>query len=144
MHKPLQSLLFLASVFGLLFFISIIFPTKGITLAEKINFRFPSPLEIFSEKEKPKNIQHIINSTEKTDSAGIAELPKDSSKHLSGIEFANKNALKYFFESLKKIKSENKSIRILHYGDSQIEGDRLTDYLRLKYQGLYGGSGSSF
>mgnify|MGYP003340913606 CR=1 FL=1 len=36
MHKPLQSLLFLASVFGLLFFISIIFPTKGITLAEKI------------------------------------------------------------------------------------------------------------
>ncbi|MCK7590580.1 GDSL-type esterase/lipase family protein [Subsaxibacter sp. CAU 1640] len=34
--------------------------------------------------------------------------------------------------------------RIIHYGDSQLEGDRISAYLRNRLQGLYGGSGPGF
>ena len=39
---------------------------------------------------------------------------------------------------------ESGSCRILHYGDSQLEGDRITGYLRNRLQGVYGGSGPGF
>ena len=33
-------------------------------------------------------------------------------------------------------------VRVLHYGDSQLEGDRVTSYLRNKFQLRWGGSGT--
>ena len=67
---------------------------------------------------------------------------EDSARTLiTSIQMRNKNALKNFFDALHELKHNRKSIRILHYGDSQIEGDRITDYLRLKLQGQFGGSG---
>lgn len=70
---------------------------------------------------------------------------KDSSSHLNiTIQYKNssRSALNQFFESLNNIHKESKSIRILHYGDSQIEGDRFSAFLRLKLQHLFGGEGS--
>ncbi|MCU4176273.1 hypothetical protein [Carboxylicivirga sp. N1Y90] len=53
-----------------------------------------------------------------------------------------------FHTQLKKLKKalaesvqNNEVIRILHFGDSQIEGDRITAYLREAFQEKYGGSG---
>ena len=49
------------------------------------------------------------------------------------------------FKSLKAaINNEINSrlIRILHYGDSQLEGDRITDYLRQKLQENFAGGGT--
>ncbi len=46
-----------------------------------------------------------------------------------------------FFRILQNLKNENKLIRILHYGDSQIEGDRITSYFRNQLQTKFGGSG---
>ncbi|TRX72207.1 hypothetical protein [Carboxylicivirga sp. M1479] len=43
--------------------------------------------------------------------------------------------------ALQQTSTSNKNIRILHYGDSQIEGDRITAYLREAFQKRYGGSG---
>ncbi len=34
--------------------------------------------------------------------------------------------------------------RIVHYGDSQLEGDRISAYVRNRLQGMYGGSGPGF
>lgn len=39
---------------------------------------------------------------------------------------------------------ESSSCRIIHYGDSQLEGDRISAYLRNRLQGIYGGSGPGF
>lgn len=36
------------------------------------------------------------------------------------------------------------SCRIVHYGDSQLEGDRISGYLRNRLQGIYGGTGPGF
>jgi lysophospholipase L1-like esterase len=38
----------------------------------------------------------------------------------------------------------DETCRIIHYGDSQLEGDRVSAYLRNRLQGMYGGSGPGF
>lgn len=46
-----------------------------------------------------------------------------------------------FFQSLQGAYAAKEPIRILHYGDSQIEGDRITAYVRNKLQTQFHGSG---
>jgi lysophospholipase L1-like esterase len=51
-----------------------------------------------------------------------------------------KEALIRIFEKLEQA-SKGKKVRILHYGDSQIEGDRMTSYIRNRMQLQFGGFG---
>lgn len=53
---------------------------------------------------------------------------------------AGKAALIRIFEKLEGA-SKGKKVRILHYGDSQIEGDRMTSYIRQRMQLQFGGFG---
>src|SRR6056297_2130467 len=46
-----------------------------------------------------------------------------------------------FFRSLEELPGQDQLIRILHYGDSQIEGDRISSYLRNQLQKQFGGAG---
>lgn len=46
-----------------------------------------------------------------------------------------------FFYSLNKIQQRKELIRVLHYGDSQIEADRITSYFRNQMQKQFGGGG---
>lgn len=53
----------------------------------------------------------------------------------------NDNSILYpFFKKLENAKT--KKVRIMHYGDSQIEADRITSRLREKLQKTFGGSGA--
>jgi len=54
----------------------------------------------------------------------------------------NIDQLKYFLASLKN--SRNKKIRIAHFGDSQIQGDVISEYIREKLQNKYGGKGAGY
>lgn len=60
------------------------------------------------------------------------------------IEFPSgkENILDPFFRALKTIQDKTEVIRVLHYGDSQIEGDRVTSFLRYKLQDQFGGRGT--
>jgi lysophospholipase L1-like esterase len=49
-----------------------------------------------------------------------------------------------FCQNAKSADSLNRVVRVLHIGDSQIEGDRITGVLRKHFQKLYGGSGPGF
>lgn len=53
----------------------------------------------------------------------------------------NPEALKSLVHALKT-ESKEKVVRILHYGDSQLEGDRVTNYLRYRLQQRFGGTGT--
>ena len=53
----------------------------------------------------------------------------------------NKTVLYSFFGHLKNLKKSGELIRVLHYGDSQIEGDRITSYIRNELQKQFGGLG---
>jgi hypothetical protein len=53
----------------------------------------------------------------------------------------DKTILYPFFRELEESLVNKQGIHILHYGDSQLEGDRITDYLRSRFQAEFGGSG---
>ncbi len=60
---------------------------------------------------------------------------------------SGKKVLDLFFEALYRLETHafpadsNKVIRVAHYGDSQIEGDRISLYLRQNLQQRFGGCG---
>ena len=54
---------------------------------------------------------------------------------------AGKANLQRFFNLLRNGTTKKQQIRILHYGDSQLEGDRMTSYIRNKLQKRFGGFG---
>ncbi len=154
MQKPSHTLFFIFLTFILLGFISLMFPEKGICFSEKLCLHYPTFSSLFFEKKNPKvDITSIINLADEKDkpkqksndtTITNSEVIADSIiKVVTSIQYknANKSALANFFTSLNTINSQEKSIRILHYGDSQIEGDRISDYLRLKLQSQFGGEG---
>jgi lysophospholipase L1-like esterase len=154
MHKPFYTLLFLGLIFMMLGAISMVFPEKGFYVTESYSIHYPTVQSLFgSKKEVKKDISAIIaladaeekvteNNNEAAEITAI-ELKDTAVKLNTSIQYKNatKSAMANFFNSLANINKEEKSIRILHYGDSQIEGDRISDYLRLKLQNLYGGEG---
>ncbi len=54
---------------------------------------------------------------------------------------AGKSNLYQFFEALSGAANRQERISILHYGDSQIEGDRITGFVRERIQNQFGGNG---
>lgn len=54
---------------------------------------------------------------------------------------AGKTNLHRFFEKLTAAATNKTKIRMLHYGDSQIEGDRMTAFIRQRMQEQFGGNG---
>lgn len=134
--------------------ISLVFPEKGICINEKLCIQYPTFASLFFEKEEVKadisNIIALADAEDKvtenlndTNAVNVIEEKDADIKLITSIQYKNdtKSAMANFFNSLANINNEDKSIRILHYGDSQIEGDRISDYLRLKLQGQFGGEG---
>jgi lysophospholipase L1-like esterase len=52
-----------------------------------------------------------------------------------------RNQLHQLFSKMDKVAADKKKLHILHYGDSQIEGDRMTAYIRQRIQNQFGGNG---
>ncbi len=164
MHKPFHTLVFIALTFLVLGVISLVFPEKGIYVTEKLTIRYPTFASLFLEKKVEKtDISNIIALADAEDNAietspdtlttvqkeenspAVNKLVKVDTalKLITSIQYKNesKTAMANFFNALANIANEEKSIRILHYGDSQIEGDRISDYIRLKLQSEFGGEG---
>lgn len=164
--KPIRIALFLTSVFLVLALISLVvksheWKVKGFTV------KIPS-LSSFLEQPKPhqyKDISHIIElSTQLTDSikptvvSDTVKGEKDTPDHINGVPTMDTDSLRNtfvniqypsgsdsllypVFKELGSLVSQEKLIRILHYGDSQIEGDRITSYIRNQLQTRFGGYG---
>jgi len=105
----------------------------------------------FGDNSK-KNTQKIDNSENnanqgqgKTDSLP-QEKEADSIALQIRIQYpdASKQALYSFFQTLQSLESHQSSelFRALHYGDSQLEGDRITSNIRSKFQERFGGCGA--
>jgi len=67
-----------------------------------------------------------------------AQKPKQNPDTLPVVKPAPK-ALESFIAALQE--AETKQVRVIHYGDSQIEEDRITSILRKQLQARYGGGG---
>jgi lysophospholipase L1-like esterase len=149
--KPLKSLLFLIVVFGILTLIAWATPKGGIKLFNDLKIKFPTLSSIFNDSTiKYADISSIIKKTElKSDSLQLNDslLTIDSLNVdslvtvIQQLEFpdSGRTALLPFF---KNVQRNEGLIRVLHYGDSQIEGDRITSFIRNRFQGRFGGSGA--
>jgi len=74
------------------------------------------------------------------------EIKDPSLKLVTPLEYkdGNKSCMNAFFYSLANEINVSRTLHILHYGDSQIESDRITDFLRMKLQAQFGGEGRGF
>ena len=152
--KPFQILLFLLSVFTVLFAIALYFPDSGINLGEDIRIRFISADDIFTpDTLRYADISDIINQNKVPDDTIFIETEitdtlranADSlKKTITAIEYPKgKSKLLFsFFRALKQSKNSGSKVRIMHYGDSQIEGDRMTSLIRRRLQSKFGGYGA--
>ncbi|MDR1759957.1 MAG: hypothetical protein LBR60_05455 [Fibrobacter sp.] len=151
--KPLQILIALVSLFVLLGGISLVFPANGIPLGP-VTLHFASLKEMFPEareeapKEDPEEaIRRMMEETRAKKLTAFA----DSIRFY--LDFFEKGATRFdlpandpgwfdrFFASLEKAKEDSSVVHIIHYGDSQLEEDRISATLRENLQTLFGGSG---
>jgi lysophospholipase L1-like esterase len=166
MIKPFHIFAFGLSVIAALFCISFITPEGswnfgGLKIHIPSYINHPVPVT-----KKYKDISQIIkfgrtlDSTVTSKSNGLS-IPNNQTKGLAKdstyvalntdsikgllrpLEYpkGNDTLLYPFFEELQQLPSDKKLIHILHYGDSQIEGDRITSYLRTQFQRKFGGEG---
>lgn len=150
--KPFRTLLFLFCVFALLVLLSWVMPAGGVQIGS-LKLEFPTLKDwLFPEKVTYADITHIIadSTLAKTDSSedALSEIPDSLfaatiSEILHPLQGNDSpcTALWQFYENLL---NNQGLIRVVHYGDSQIEGDRMTGYLRQKFQERFGGSGIGY
>ena len=150
--NPLKILLFLVAVFVLLAGTMLVTPSEGVKMGE-FNFHMPTFDEMFlPEKVEYADVSAIIEQQFDIDS--LAELALEDDNAAGEIDTASYHALVKsihkieiteegrenlagFFQKLKS----GQLTRIMHYGDSQLEGDRITAPFRNKLQSKYGGTG---
>ena len=139
--KPIKILLLIVLVNLVLLAVWLIFPDKGIPITKELSVKFPSPKEYFEpdvlKNEKPvteKITKALKNNTFSEDSVqhfiplsdeDIIVSANEKLMHPSDFE----NALEAFYGKLETIK-DGQLLRVLHFGDSQIEGDRISGVLR--------------
>lgn len=160
--KPFNILIFMLSVFFGMLILSLLIPENGLKIGSWTVY-FPSFEDTFmSNEDKYVDISEIISKNQVPDTLSEPKekdvqkaFLKDSSivyyqalnikpgQVKQKIEYGDskKKALYPFFKQLFSLAKSGKLIRVLHYGDSQIEADRITSYLRYKLQSQFGGYG---
>ncbi len=131
-------ILILAVVYTLVLFVPFTWNPSNWQLRsdEQITIADLDTLDLDSSMIKPDTIvaEVIIEDT-------IAEIDTVTTYlHLS-CSTAFSKQLDKLQQTLLSSTTEGRNIRILHIGDSQIEGDRITAYLRESFQQRFGGSG---
>lgn len=101
-----------------------------------INFASNSHLEYLLLLNEVENF--IESEYDKFENTNVVKSPTFNNSPLEG----NIEQLKFFFEALDS--SKNSQVRVAHYGDSSLEGDLITGYLRNKFQQIFGGRGVGF
>lgn len=90
--------------------------------------------------DSKKITKHVNNSNGNFGAPKRGMLSGESSTEIFLNDHARANLYR-FFDKMDKVASEKSKIHILHYGDSQIEGDRMTAYIRQRLQNQFGGNG---
>ena len=148
--KASKTLLFILSVFLLLGVSWFLFPAEGIAVG-KTTLRFPSYAEDKLGPEKVIDVDSVLDNVSKSFEMNMSETLLDSLEFYRDYLTINPNRIHlpnndytYFdslFYLLEHARENQKIYRVLHYGDSQIEMDRITSVLRQRLQEMFGGSG---
>lgn len=126
-----------------------VFPEEGIPLGST-TLRFKTWQQVWDTTSK-RGIEDVDLYLESLDSAATDSIVVDSLEHLrivrkqgiTSLQFKDESSrpLFSFFEALHRAREEGRPMHVIHYGDSQIESDRITSFLRQKWQSEFGGGG---
>ncbi|MDR2813132.1 MAG: hypothetical protein LBB79_00525 [Prevotellaceae bacterium] len=148
-------------VFSLLFFTCVLFPAEGIRLSSHLTLTFPSVQDVFGVSNDNVRVAFTIDCSESGFSNFVSE-PEQCEKSalpvkctpeqiralpVQPIEYPHgkEDALDNIMSELAALHSGSRElVRILHYGDSQLEADRVTMYLRSRLQQEFGGGGVGY
>ena len=148
--KPSHTLLFILAVFTLLGIGWYAFPAEGIPAGD-LTLRFPSYEEDRMGEPDVIDVDSVLSNVSKSLEMSVSETLLDSMEFFRDYLTVNPNriylpntAYSYFdslFYLLGNAQNDHKVYRVIHYGDSQIEMDRITSVLRQRMQEIFGGSG---
>lgn len=159
-YKPYHVILFLVAVLLILAPIVWFVPKEGWAIGDyKIRFltfeKFSNPAKkvnkdittfiadvdtvLIEEESEPLFVDTLEKTVMGMPTGGKLNL--ESATHIAFSE-AGLNRFHSFLTKLEGAASGKKKLRILHYGDSQIEGDRMTAYIRQRVQEQFGGNGA--
>ncbi|MDR0414075.1 MAG: hypothetical protein LBH84_01490 [Prevotellaceae bacterium] len=149
-------------VFALLLLTSLAFPPEGIRISSRLTLTFPSVKEalgltdysgfetsfsIDCSEEGFSNFAGDPNRFEKSSLPLKCTPEQIRALPVQPIEYPQdrKDALNGIMSKLAALRAGNRElVRILHYGDSQLEADRMTMYLRNQLQREFGGGGVGY
>lgn len=157
MIKPIKIAFFFIGLqlcLGLMIFY---FPDSGIQITEGFTLRFSkvkdflpdkiSELEVLTEIQEEYSLAALSSDTLKASevdssilNAPLVIAEEERIIHPSDFE----NGLFTFYQQLANLKNSKKALRVLHFGDSQIEGDRISGIVRDNLQSIFGGCGVGF
>ena len=147
-RQPWHTFIFVVGVLGSFGLLSVVNPRAEWSISESLVLRLPTwrPWEDFS-LEKEAEAMALEDSAREwaiQDSlAAQGETPRKKPKPGQGfIQFSPEDSMGFskLVVALEKVR-QGGSARIIHFGDSQIEGDRITGDLRDALQRAYGGEG---
>ncbi len=155
MIRPAQILGFLFVVLALMAAITFLFPEKTREIAGiKLKYRTMEDV-LHPKKIKYADISDIVKSdiagdtatAEPLDTTALLDTVRADADLLAASEYpiltteSGKAKLHSFFKAMENARTASKPVRIMHYGDSQIEADHITGYLRERLQQSFGGNG---
>jgi lysophospholipase L1-like esterase len=163
--KPRYIAIFMAIVLVVLTLLSLVIPKNGVEILGK-KFYFVELEDLFSvEEEERLDVFALLQARQDSLAALKIHEQKEQEKLLllagqqmqDSIDAQNKRAkidptrLQYFennkkgldkfFSALSGLKMSKEPIRVIHFGDSQIEEDRITSLIRRRLQARFGGAG---
>ena len=153
-----QLVLFFFSVLAGLVLLCICFPSDGVPLGGGLRLRFPSLTEVMGKTTSNCSVEEDVDSVsdELSDLSPeeLLQMRQDAlnAKQIEEFrDYCTTNAARIYmpdddetyldelWETLQL--ASTRHVRIMHYGDSQIECDRITSLLRQQFQEEFGGMG---
>ena len=148
--RPYKVLLFIAAVMACLAALCVVLP--GRVAWEEKELRWPTLVEVLGSTEDgiqstdlislADSVVEPIDSIIPADTI-VPEQPKPQPVYIPKVSVDSTTDsrvfLRAFYASLAQ--ASERTVRVLHYGDSQIEEDRMSQQIREALQNKYGGSG---
>ena len=146
--KAIKTLVFVFSVITILVVGWYFFPAEGLALGG-LTLRYPSFADDTAEKPtEAVDVDAVIDNVRRSYEMTYTETLYDSLLFFREYLKENPNRIylpnddyTYFDTLFDQLQAEGKTYRVMHYGDSQIEMDRISSVLRQRLQELFGGSG---
>lgn len=147
--KPRYIVLFIICVLAGLSLLCLFFPQGGIRVGNT-TLRFPALAEALAVPEEPADTDTVaVLSPEEIMEQRLAALKTEKMEEFNVycqkdparlyLPDNDETYLDAFFEKMQN--AGNRHLRIMHYGDSQIECDRISGILRQEFQEEFGGCG---